>query len=1176
MAENPVFPRKQEPAISSPLKLIAATALLALLAVAGNLLAVPLFYSVQFIFGSVFVLIAIATLGTWPAIVVAVASGLYTVVLWGHPYALLVFVAECVFVLQVCRRTDKSLLVADALFWFLVGIPATLVLYSFALGIPIETAFLMAFKQMLNGVFNAAVAGIFLFFFQLLHQRISMAYLVSAQIRGIIFHTTLMIALVAGTIPILQFAAFRQQTQEDQIQRQLAYTLEKVAGFIESSPEYTELAWAEFVDSLPHNTTVEIRPVGDKGAAPLDPRLDHIKPADEPSRIKSFRQGSYQLVKREETQPPVDILVRRSARSVSEEMDKVSLGFLGFLGGLLLLAVAVARLMSNLLTRPIWRLSTLINSSTNGIITTDVEGRIEWVNRGFTRFSGYELDELRGRRPGDVLQGRDTDPTTVSRIREHLDRRESFEEELLNYNRQGNPYWIRINCEPLLSETGQLAGFIAVETDITEQRKIAHIEKVGSEALERIADNGLLDEILVALARNVESLVPGMRCAIELRSEVMEANCDLHFACYLDVTGRPLKHYRQCPPASTEIVDSGKVPIGNVHSFYRDGCQWSVNDLEVVKRASSIVSVIIERYYAEYKLRESANVFRCANEGIILTDASGIVMDCNAAFTSITGFTVDETRGRQVRELLSELEVVSDLSPRFDDNLPRDQSVTDTWIRHKNGKTNCVRQSISSVKNNQGDTHRYVYILNDISELKEYQSQLESMAKFDPLTKLPNRTLLSDRLQQAMIHCDRNGSELAVLFIDLDGFKQVNDGHGHAVGDELLRIVAGRLKGVMREGDTLARFGGDEFVVVVPLAFGVKSCQVLLDRILTAVSRESRIFGGDICLTASIGVTVYPQRESLDAEQLLRQADQAMYSAKQSGKNQCCFYDADSERAVRDLFDDLKRVEGGLKNDEFVLFYQPKVNLKTGELIGVEALIRWQHPVRGLLSPDQFLPVIERHSLGNAVGEWVIRTALEQSAQWRQKGLNLSVSVNIDPFHLAQKDFVDRLKGILAGFPELQPGDFEIEIVETSSLEDFQSVSGVIEQCRALGVTFGLDDFGTGYSSLTYLRQLPLDYLKIDMSFVRGMLENPDDLSIVRGVLGLAKSFNLPVIAEGVETSAHYDVLIDLECDYGQGYWLSRPIPGDALLRWASQWRKPVVGALESAASASAAAQFKL
>lgn len=1145
------------------------TVLLALLAVVGNTLTVPLFYSVQFIFGSIFVLIAIRTLGPWPAIFVAIAGALYTRGLWGHYYASIVFMLECLFVLAFCRKTGRSLFLADSIYWCLLGMPATVVLYHFALDINLQTTFVMAIKQMLNGVFNAAVACLMLSIFYLFQNRVSPSYLSSMQIRAIIFHTVLMIALLSGTFPILKHADYRQQTQARETEHVLSESLHTVASFIRNNPDYRQAEWYGLLASLPSGTYVERKPLHasaaidgpraegsrSSGVPETQYKVELVRPENEPSIIRSWQAGSFQLSGFIETDPPEEVVVSRSARRISEEMDAASLDFLSYLVGLLVLSVLVSHAMSNLLTRPIWRLSTLINTSANGIITTDTEGRVEWVNAGFTRLSGYGLDELRGKKPGDFLQGADTDPATVSRVREHLHNQEAFEEELLNYRKDGHPYWIRINCEPLRTESGQLSGFLAVETDITEQRKITHLENVGTEALERIAEGGSVEDTMVALARSVESLIPGIRCAIKLSSSWLDGLCDLHPACYLDVSGPSFRNYRFLETVCPDILDAERMPVGRLKIYYMPGGNPSQNDCEVFKRAANIVSVVIERYHAEYKLTEAAGVFRHAKEGIFIADGAGFVVDCNSAFTGITGLEPEDVRGRAVGELLSEMEAVSEPVLERGVPAPSQAPISDFWIRHKNGRTSCVRRSVSLVKGKQGQIHRYVYIFNDISELKAYQSQLESMAKFDPLTKLPNRALLSDRLQQAMINCDRNCAGLAVLFIDLDGFKEVNDRHGHAFGDELLKVLASRLRTVMREGDTLARFGGDEFVMVAPLDADIKSCQVVLERMLKAVARENRIMGTPVRLTASIGATFYPQSENLDAEQLLRQADQAMYSAKQSGKNQYSFFDADSERAVRDLFHELRRVEEALKLDEFVLHYQPKVDLKTGDVIGVEALIRWLHPVRGLLGPGEFLPVTERHPLSVGLGEWVIRSALEQMQEWQNLGITLPVSVNIDPFHLVRPDFAERLADLLSQYPAIPPADLEIEIVETSSLENFQAVNAVIGQCRDLGVRFGLDDFGTGYSSLTYLRQLPLDYLKIDMSFVRGMLDNPDDLAIVRGVLGLADSLKLPVIAEGVETSRHRDTLVELGCHFGQGYWMSRPISGDEMATWIVQWR---------------------
>lgn len=1138
-----------------------ATLLLAVLAIAGNALAIQLYYGVHFIFGSIFVLVAIRTLGARQAVMVGLAGALYTSVLWEHYYAVVVFLGECLFVLAFCQRTRRSLFLADSLFWCLLGIPTTLTLYHLGMDIPVKTAFVIAVKQMLNGIFNAAMAGLILCLYYLLKNRISTGYLVSSQIRSILFHTILMTALASGSVPVLQLAETKQQTQARELERELAESFQRVARFFAANPDYTQDEWQTLKDSMGPDTRIFLYPISASpdrlgGTSESGFRVDHVRSTNQPSVIKSWQEGTYQLSGVLETHPTTGVVISRSARSVSMEMDAASLEFLGYMAALLALAIVVSRGVSNLLTRPIWRLSTLLNSSTNGIITTDIQGRIEWINQGFVRLSGYELDEILGRKPGSFLQGPDTDPDTVERIRGHLSQQEPFEEELLNYHREGWPYWIRINCEPLLSEDGRLAGYIAVETDITEQRKIAHLENVGSEALERIAENGRLEDTLLALASSVEDFVPDIRCSIELSASLLGDHCDLNAACYFDVSGGSMAGYRYCETVSPLILDPAKNVIGRLNVFYRGGDIPSKNDCAVFKRAAHIVAIIVERYYADYRLAEAAGVFRHANEGMVVADASGVVLDCNQAFTDITGLDPGHVHGRLALDLLWEMEAVQEPGTEIHVPAPEDQRIRDTWIRHKNGKTSCVRRSVSLVRDKHGDIHRYIYILNDISELKEYQSQLESMAKFDPLTKLPNRTLLSDRLQQAMINCERNGSELAVLFIDLDGFKEINDGHGHAVGDELLRSLARRLRSIMREGDTLARFGGDEFVMVAPVESEVKSCPVLLDRILAAVAQQSRVLGKPVALTASIGVTFYPQADPLDAEQLLRQADQAMYLAKQGGKNQYCFYDADNERAVRDLFKDLKRVEEGLNNEEFELFYQPKVNLRTRQVIGVEALIRWRHPIRGLLGPADFLPVTERHPLSVGIGEWVIRTALAQVRRWRKNGLRLPVSVNIDPFHLVREDFAERLRRLLGEYPETRPGDLEIEIVETSSLENFNAVNKVIQQCRTLGVRFGLDDFGTGYSSLTYLRQLPLDYLKIDMSFVRGMLDNPDDLAIVKGVLGLADSLDLPVIAEGVETLQHRNKLMTLGCEFGQGYWLSRPVSGEDLEVWMSQWQE--------------------
>jgi diguanylate cyclase (GGDEF)-like protein len=477
------------------------------------------------------------------------------------------------------------------------------------------------------------------------------------------------------------------------------------------------------------------------------------------------------------------------------------------------------------------------------------------------------------------------------------------------------------------------------------------------------------------------------------------------------------------------------------------------------------------------------------------------------------------------------------------------------WNRRKNGEIIAMMQTISAVRDAQGNTRQYVALFSDVTPLKEHEKQLEHIAHYDALTNLPNRVLLADRLHQAMAQAQRRGTPLATAYLDLDGFKTINDTFGHDAGDQLLMAVATRMKDVLREGDTLARLGGDEFVAVLLDLPDIQSSVPMLARLLDAAAHPVRIDKRDARVSASIGVAFYPQTEEVDADQLLRQADQAMYRAKLAGKNRYHIFDAEEDRSVRGHHEDLERIRGALNDNELLLHYQPKVNMRTGAIIGAEALVRWHHPQKGLLPPSVFLPVIENHPLASELGEWVIDSALAQVARWRRAGLDIPVSVNVGAHQLQQPEFVERLRGLLAAHPEIAPRHLELEVLETSALEDLAHACRVMEACAATGVAFALDDFGTGYSSLTYLKRLPVAQLKIDQSFVRDMLEDPDDMAILKGVLGLAVAFRRQVVAEGVETVAHGTKLLQLGCELAQGYGIARPMPAGDFVGWSASWR---------------------
>jgi diguanylate cyclase (GGDEF)-like protein/PAS domain S-box-containing protein len=538
----------------------------------------------------------------------------------------------------------------------------------------------------------------------------------------------------------------------------------------------------------------------------------------------------------------------------------------------------------------------------------------------------------------------------------------------------------------------------------------------------------------------------------------------------------------------------------------------------------------------------------------MITDASNQIVDINPAFTRMTGYELNEVvgldpaflhSGRHESDFYLEMWQQINATGRWQGEI---------WNRRKNGEAYDEILNISAVRNDSGKTVSYVGIFSDITPLKEHRQQLEHIAHYDALTNLPNRVLLADRLQQAMIMSQRRNNSVAVVYLDLDGFKAVNDTYGHEFGDELLIEVSQRMKDTLRDSDTLARIGGDEFVVVLVDLEQMTDCEPLLIRLLQAAAEPVKM--GDIILqvSASIGVTFYPQ-DKVDADQLVRHADQAMYGAKQMGKNRYHLFDIHQDIVIKTQRESLDHIRRALNQQEFTLYYQPKVNMKSGKVIGAEALIRWQHPERGLLPPAVFLPIIESHPISIELGEWVINTALTQMGEWQAAGLHIPVSVNIGARQIQQQDFSANLSALLSKHPDVQPSSLELEVLETSALGDVTEVSAIMHACLELGVSFALDDFGTGYSSLTYLRRLPADMLKIDQSFVRDMLDDPGDLAIINGIIGLASAFQRQVIAEGVETIAHGSQLLSMGCMLAQGYGIARPMPASDLPNWVANWK---------------------
>jgi diguanylate cyclase (GGDEF)-like protein/PAS domain S-box-containing protein len=600
-------------------------------------------------------------------------------------------------------------------------------------------------------------------------------------------------------------------------------------------------------------------------------------------------------------------------------------------------------------------------------------------------------------------------------------------------------------------------------------------------------------------------------------------------------------------------LERGEDPIVNAQTTVERDC----NPLRMIRTNQHIT----ERKLTEGKLKRSASVFSHAHEGIMITDVNGIITEVNATLSLMTGYDPDDMLGNNHNILISECHSPEFQADMWDVLISKGNWRGEVWNRRKNGEIYPVLFTISDVKNSAGVVQHYVSLSTDISLIKENQDELEPIVYCDPLTSLPNRALLADRLNQAMLQCQRRNQLLAVALIDFDGFKNINHSHEHNTENKFLIAASIRMKEALREGDTLARIDGDEFVAIIVDLENAGNSVPVLERLLKTTTTSFDLGDGIMQVSASIGVAFYPQ-DSTDAEQLISHANQAMYGAKRASKNCYQQFDNAQDNTIKIQLEFLRDIRSALDKSEFVLHYQPKVNMHTGDVIGVEALIRWQHPISGLIPSLEFLSLIEGRSISLEVGEWVIGNALKQISNWQRMGVNLPISINISTYQLQQNDFATRLSAILAVYPEVNTHYLELEILETSMLSNISEVSATMNACHQLGVSFALDDFGKGYSSLNDLRHLPVQMFKIDKIFVRDMLENIDDLAIVKSVVGLAKAFHRDVIAEGVETIAHVETLLQLGCELAQGYSIARPMPSDDIPKWFSNWKTDGFGRL--------------
>jgi len=800
------------------------------------------------------------------------------------------------------------------------------------------------------------------------------------------------------------------------------------------------------------------------------------------------------------------------------------------------------------------RISSIIDSAHDALVQIDEKSVITGWSRQAERIFGWKDKDILGQTLLEILIPVRSQQAHILGLEKFLDNKgkawtNGIREETARHH-DGHEFPIEISIAPVQTKAGY--EFNAFIRDITERKRSEHSLKASEKRFHTIFTEAPL----------------GVAVIDSLTARIYDAN-----PAYAKIAGRSVEELRLLdwtqithPDEIQEDLDNmSQMNTGKANGFVMhkrfiqpDGTvRWvnmTIAPMQVEDKSKPrhlcMAEDITEKKQVEEKQQLAAKVFEDTEEGIIITDKNTMIVDINPAFSGITGYKREEAIGQTPRILSSGKQ-----SPEFYKAMWHSLNTLghwqgEIWNRKKTGEFYAELLSISSLTDDAGNILHYVGIFSDITNSKNQQEILEQMAHYDALTQLPNRVLLNDRFIQALAHCKRQNKLLAVCFLDLDNFKPVNDLYGHDSGDQLLIDVAHRIKAIIRDEDTLSRQGGDEFVLLLGDIESFSHCEKMLKRITQSLAQPYIIDRQSISISASIGVTLYPIDDS-DSDTLMRHADHAMYQAKTSGRNRYQLFNTEQSQLETQKFTDIEEIQQALENNEFCLYYQPKVDMATGKVFGVEALIRWVHPEKGIIPPLKFLPVIEDTQLEIEIGDWVIRQALKQLNEWQEQGIQLEVSVNISSYHLQTPSFVADLEVALNLYPDVFSKSLQLEILESSALGDLNTIAGVLSACiYALGVNIALDDFGTGYSSLTHLRNLPVHTIKIDQTFVRDVLDDPSDYSIIDGVIGLAESFGRDIIAEGVETTEHGLILLIMGCNQAQGYGIAKPMPSHELSNW--------------------------
>ena len=811
------------------------------------------------------------------------------------------------------------------------------------------------------------------------------------------------------------------------------------------------------------------------------------------------------------------------------------------------------------------------------------EYQSSWVSENVTRILGYSVAEVLA--PGwwqAGLHAQDRD-TALARS-EGLLRDGHLSLDYRFKRRDGSEIWVRDELRRVGQGGDSSAEFVGSWTDISTDKRAALIGEARAEVLDRIVAAEPLFVILEAIALRMQAIEPSMRVSIQLLHEVsgrlvngaapslperyLQAiegvlpgpgmgSCGTsawsgetvlvenvfehpYWASYVELAR--VGGFSACWSVPYKDKD-GRV-LGTFALYHDTPCLPDAAQLELINDFSRITGLAVQKVRAATALRQAGAVFESTRDGIFITDLDAQIVAVNRAFSSISGYSEFEAIGQTPRMLQSGRHDASFYQAMWMAVLDSGNWQGEVWNRRKNGELYQQLLTISTVRNEAGKPSHYVAVMTDISQLKRSEAKLDYLAHHDPLTDLPNRLLMQSRIQHAIERAARSRCHLALLFIDLDRFKNVNDSLGHPAGDELLAAIAKRLRSRLREVDTLARLGGDEFVLLIEEMSVPEDAAIVAQMLIDLLSAPFSLSQGrEIYIGASIGISVFPD-DGRNVTELIQHSDVAMYQAKEAGRGAFRFYTEAMSRAAQDRLHLDTRLRRALERGEFTLHYQPQVDMASGRLTGAEALVRWIDPEEGVISPARFIPVAEETGLIVPIGEWVLRTACAQVRAWRDAGHALTVAVNLSARQLQQADLAQRVAALMEEFG-VGPDWLEFELTESMLAGEQAATEMRLRELKALGIALSIDDFGTGYSSLAYLKRFPIDVLKIDQSFVRDIPHDRNDMEIAATIIAMAHTLKLRVVAEGVETPEQLAFLKERDCDSWQGYLFSKPLPGE-------------------------------